>query len=334
MGGGDFASMIDLLAERIGGCALAASDDYFAPMHNLVRPGRGVFIEDRYTDRGKWMDGWESRRRRDDGNDWCILRLGLAGVIHGVCVDTNHFKGNHPESCSIDALVADPSASVEALIVSDAWTEVVARTPLRPHAANLIPAPAPAASGAAFTHVRLNIFPDGGVARLRVHGAVRPDRARLAAGGESIDLIAVEHGGRTLACSDAFFGVPVNLIMPGRGINMGDGWETRRRRGPGHDWVIVALGMRGTIEEIEVDTAHFKGNYPDACSVDACDDDGGGLPPEGAWRTIVEPTKLRADDVHRFGGIEPGPWTHVRLNIFPDGGVSRLRIRGRVVGPG
>ena len=213
------AGLIDLAAARVGGRALRANDEFFAPKENLLAPGRGVFIEGKYTSRGKWMDGWETRRRRTPGHDWCIVRLGIPGVIRAVTVDTNHFRGNHPEACSLDASVRNQ------------WVEILSRSPLHGHAENEFQI----ASDARVTEVRLNIYPDGGVARLRVWGEARPDWSRLA--HRRIDLAAVGHGTVPVAASDEFFGEPLNLVMPGRPANMGDGWETKRRRGPGHDWV-------------------------------------------------------------------------------------------------
>ncbi len=326
------AGLIDLAAERLGGRALLANDEFFAPKENLLKPGRGEFIEDKYTDRGKWMDGWETRRRRVPGHDWCIIELGAPGVIHAVVVDTNHFKGNHPEACSLEACAVDSAPPLEELgALADRWSELLAKSPLQGHAENRFDV----RPGARVSHVRLNIFPDGGVARLRLLGVVRPAWDRLLAEGHAVDLAAAHHGGLPLACSDEFFSKPLNLIMPGRSMNMGDGWETRRRRGPGHDWVVLQLGRRGVIERIELETTHFKGNFPDSASLEACDAgpdaalEPGGPSPE--WREIVPRTTLQADAqrVFRDELAFRGPVSHVRLNIYPDGGVARLRVYGR-----
>jgi allantoicase len=249
--------LIDLAAARVGGRALAANDEFFAPKENLLRPGRGVFIEGRYTDRGKWMDGWETRRRREPGHDWCVIRLGIAGVIRAVTVDTNHFRGNYPESCSLDAAAAAGDPSPDA-VADLPWREILPRTPLTGHAENTLAV----TDDARVTHVRLNIHPDGGVARLRVWGEARPDWAAITAIGRPVDLVAVAHGGVPLASSDEFFSEPHTLLMPYPPANMGDGWETRRRRGPGHDWVAIRLGHRGGRPR---STGHdpLQGNYPD-----------------------------------------------------------------------
>lgn len=329
-----FAELIDLASERLGGKALVANDEFFAGKENLLKPERAVFIAGKFTDRGKWMDGWESRRRREPGHDWCIIKLGLPGIIRGFNVDTAHFNGNQPEACTVEAVEMPADATTEQLLKTDvSWTAALERTLLGPSAEHLMPASAGAA-GKRVTHVRLNIFPDGGVARFRVHGDVLPDWATIRESGEVIDLGAAVNGGLVVACNDMHFGSRHNLIMPGRAANMGDGWETRRKRGltgGEHDWAIVRLGSRGQVAQIEVDTNHFKGNFPDSCMLECCDAPGVVAPgPDADWRTLVTRTKLTADAEHYFKSeMEPsGPCTHVRLKIFPDGGVSRLRLFG------
>lgn len=326
-----FSGLVDLAAERVGGRALLASDEFFAEKENLLKPGRGVFIADKYTDRGKWMDGWESRRKRVPGHDWCILQLGLPGTIDGVDIDTNHFLGNHPPYASLDACVADAAAGGEQLAQGGAWREILPRSPLRPGAQNLYAI----ADRGRWTHLRLNIYPDGGVARFRVYGRVVPDWSAVKP-GTLLDVAAVGSGGLVVAASDMFFGSKENLIMPGRSLNMGDGWESRRRRGPGHDWAVVRLGRSGRIRKLEIDTNHFKGNFPDRCSLDACflpDREIDALTQhEAPWRPLLPETRLTASAQHFFEREvqDLGPSTHVRLNIFPDGGVSRLRVWGEI----
>ena len=327
---GQFIGLTDLASARGGGKALLANDEFFAPKENLLKPGRGIFIPDKYTDRGKWMDGWESRRKRGAGYDWCIIRLGIPGIIRGVDIDTNHFLGNHPPFASIDACAASAAASLR----SADWTEILPKSPLAPGSQNIYPT-SPTSDNRRWTHVRLNIYPDGGVARLRIFGEAVPDWKKLRRKA-LIDLAAVESGGRIEATSDKFFGVPENLLMPGRALTMGDGWETKRRRGPGYDWAVVRLGHAGTITKIEVDTNHFKGNYPDTCSIDACSAPDGIIDPQNieaaAWSELLNSTKLHAHKRHLFTRQlkKLGSVTHLRLNIFPDGGVSRLRVWGKI----
>ncbi|HUP44012.1 MAG TPA: allantoicase [Thermoanaerobaculia bacterium] len=306
----DFRELPDLASERLGGVVLYANDDFFAEKENLIKAAKPVWKEHEYTDRGKWMDGWESRRRRTQGHDFVILRLGVPGIIRGVVVDTSFFRGNYPEACSIE--VAN-SADAET------WTEILPRSALKGDSENLFEISSPLA----WTHLRFNIFPDGGVARLRVHGDVVPDWSRAGGLGTEVDLAAIENGATVLTCSDQFFGPKHNLIMPGRGHNMSDGWETRRRRGPGHDWVIVKLATEGLVHRIEVDTNHFKGNYPDTASIEGSLDG-------RQWFEILTQTKLQAHTRHFFRDelVAGGPATQIRLNVFPDGGVSRLRVWG------
>ncbi|HEY7284342.1 MAG TPA: allantoicase [Vicinamibacterales bacterium] len=307
-----FLDLIDLASERLGAAAIDANDEFFAPKDSLVKPSAPEWREGEYTDRGKWMDGWETRRRRDvaaDSHDWCVIRLGVRGIVRGVDVETTHFKGNFPESCAID--LGDGST----------WSEAVRRTPLVGHDHNLIAVP----SGAPATHLRLRIYPDGGVARLRAYGEVVADWDRLRRRGE-VDLAAAEHGGLVVACSDMFFGSRHNLIMPGDATHMGDGWETKRRRGPGHDWTIIRLATPGAIRRVEVDTRHFKGNAPGACSLEGSI----GGPEPAAWRELLprRPILAHARQTFEDDVCDLGQVSHVRFNIFPDGGVGRLRLFG------
>ena len=329
----DFTELIDLAAERLGGAVLFANDEFFAPKENLLKASTPIFIEGKYTDLGKWMDGWESRRRRTPGFDWCIVRLGLPGIVRGVVVDTSYFKGNYPEQCSIDACSIDGQPDVAELIseVPD-WIEILPVSQLKGDSQN----PFAIENNQRLTHLRFKIYPDGGVARLRVYGEVVPDWLRLKQIGGEIDLAAVENGGLVLSCSDMFFGHRHNLIMPGRAVNMSDGWETKRRRGPGYDWVIIKLGAAGNIRRLEIDTSYFKGNYPESCTLEACS--AVGLPEERltdlsmTWKSLLPRTKLQAHTRHYFADevLDDGMMSHVRFNIFPDGGVSRLRVYGSV----
>jgi allantoicase len=257
----NFLDLPDLACEAVGGAALACNDEFFAEKDNLLREHAAVWKDHAYTDRGKWMDGWETRRRRPrsgahasadgagtsadtgGGHDWCIVRLGMPGVIRGVVIDTAFFRGNFPESCALHAAEIDDALDLGALETA-AWTAILPRAKLEGDARNAFAVDA----GRRFTHVRLEIFPDGGVARLRIHGEVVPRWSRLRALGGPIDLAALEHGAVVETCSDMFFGSRNNLIKPGPSRSMADGWETRRRRGPGNDWAIVRLAAMGSLE--------------------------------------------------------------------------------------
>jgi allantoicase len=311
--------LLDLASERLGGSVLYANDDFFAEKENLLKPSKAVWKEHEYTDRGKWMDGWESRRKRVPGFDFAIIRLGLPGVVRGVIVDTAFFRGNYPDSCSIEATSMKVDASVDELLAAE-WREILPRSPLQGDSENEFAV----MSKDAVTHLRFNIFPDGGVARLRVYGDVVPEWRLVGGLGNEIDLAAAENGADVLACSDMFFGPKHNLIMPGRAHNMSDGWETRRRRGPGHDWVIVKLATEGRVRRIELDTNHFKGNYPDTASIEGSRDG-------ETWTELLPRTKLQAHTRHFFIDelATDAPFTHLRLNVYPDGGVSRMRVWGK-----
>ncbi len=315
-----FKQWIRLEQPRLGTRVTFASDEFFGAKERLIDPADPVFIDGKYDDHGKWMDGWESRRRRTPGHDHCVIRLGVPGIVRGFDIDTSYFTGNYPPQASIDACVSDDD------VPESGWTTIVAQTTLGGDAHHFIPVD----SEDSWSHVRLNIFPDGGVARLRIYGEVRPaddDEEGV------IDLFALRHGGRALAASDEHYGSMHNLNLPGRGVNMGDGWETARRRGPGNDWVVVALGRPGIIERAEVDTAHFKGNYPDRVSLEATSfaNHADALPDSERWQTLLPETKVSMDQQHYFEDEleDIGAVTHVRLSIYPDGGVSRLRLFGR-----
>src|SRR5687767_7335932 len=323
-----FTKLTDLAAERLGGKAIQCSDDFFAEKENLLKPGRGIFIPDKYTERGKWMDGWESRRKRIEGYDWCIIQLATAGKIFGVDIDTNYFLGNHPPHASIDAcnLQLDTQGDLE----KASWKQILPKSSLQPGAQNFFEI----ADQNIYTHLRLNIYPDGGVARLKVYGEVYKNW-EIVNKNETVDLAAAVNGAKAVLCNDMFFSHMENLIMPGRGVNMGDGWETKRNRTPGNrDWVIVRLAREGIIEKILVDTCHFKGNYPDSCLLEGCNisrKDESKLGSTGIkWAIILPQSKLNADHEHYFEKeiVCTDSFTHVRLSIFPDGGVSRMRLWG------
>ncbi|MBC7672470.1 MAG: allantoicase [Polaromonas sp.] len=323
----DFTDLVDLAAEALGGTVIAANDEFFAPKEALLKATPAEWREGVYTERGKWMDGWETRRRRTPGFDWAIIHLGAAGVVCGVVIDTAFFRGNYPEGASIEGCEVEGTPSVDVLMhPSTVWRTILPQVPLKGDSRNLFATK----DAGRLTHLRLNIFPDGGVARLRVHGDVRPMQEGV--GDASIDLAALENGGFSMVCSDMFFGHRQNLILPGRSTHMGNGWETQRRRGPGHDWTIIRLGSPGTIERVELDTDHYKGNAPGACMIEVC-----GLPGASVeqlvdsalpWTTIVPETTLQPHGRHRWAVSTVIGATHLRLNIYPDGGVARLRAFG------
>ena len=319
---------INLAQPRLGAEIVSCSDDFFAECSRMLEPQAPVFVDGKFDDNGKWMDGWETRRRRNGGYDHAIVKLGLAGEIKGIDIDTTHFTGNYPPAASLEAChcAGSPDAGTD-------WTTLIPSTSLQGDSHHYFTID----SNACFTHVRLNIYPDGGVARLRIHGRVVSDIAALDKTAV-LDLAAVELGARAIAWNDAHFGAAANLLNPGRGVNMGDGWETRRRREPGNDWCIIELGHPGKVEQIILDTAFFKGNYPDRCSLQAAMVTGGTaasiVTQSQFWQELLPAQKMAMDKVHEFSEVvqDIGAVSHVRVNVFPDGGLSRVRILGKIDG--
>jgi allantoicase len=321
---GLIAERINLADERLGATGLSASDEFFAPVQRLLQASEPEWRAGVYDANGKWMDGWETRRRRGSGHDHCVVQLAAPCTLSLLDIDTRHFTGNYPPHASVLACrtAGKPGAH-------SAWTEILPHVPLHGNQHNFFEI----ASAETWTHVKLNIYPDGGVARLRAYGEVLFDWAGTDL-SEPADLVAALHGGRALCCSDEHYGSMHNLLLPGRGTSMADGWETRRRREPGYDWVILRLGHTGAARRIDVDTAHFKGNFPHQVSIHAAL-----LPTEAPadlrgqslyWPALLEPQLLRADHVHSFTGElrDLGSISHVRVNIHPDGGLSRVRLFG------
>lgn len=326
-----FNTYVDLASEKIGGEVLFATDDFFAEKENLIKEGRGLFIADKYTERGKWMDGWESRRKRTEGHDWAVIKLGASGIIKSLDIDTNHFLGNHPPFASVEAI--NLNEDIENWNEADSlnWKEILPKSPLNPGSQHLFEID----TEDIFTHVRLHIYPDGGVARFRVYGEVYKDWSKVNP-TDIIDLALITNGGKALHCNDMFFSNMANLIMPQTGKNMGDGWETKRNRTPNNvDYVILHLGHMGVVKKIIVDTKHFKGNYPDLCEIEACNcsNDVDVLDLNHQWEILLPKQKLSADHEHIFENeiiMSSQAVTHLKLKIYPDGGISRLRVFGTI----
>ncbi|XP_019641350.1 PREDICTED: allantoicase-like [Branchiostoma belcheri] len=370
-----FTQLNDLASAKAGGRVLFATDDWFAVADNLLKGDPPQWKEGVFTEYGKWMDGWESRRKRMEGHDWCIVQLGVSGVISGVEVDTSFFTGNYAPRFSLQAACLPDgttfpvrqaqmgtAASPQQLAAmenmqTEKWTELVPLTALRPGYPDTCKNYYHITSTQRWTHVRLNMYPDGGIARLHVYGIGSKDWSTVKS-NELVDLVAMENGGVCMGFSNAHYGHPRNAIGLGRAENMGDGWETARRLDrppilqadksgvlmvPGCEWAVYRLGHPGVILKVEIDTNHFKGNYPDSCRIEACalsareeqalfGKEGAAIGSEEAkWKTLLGPTKLSA---HRRlflsgGQVQPvGVVTHVRLTMTPDGGISRMRLWG------
>lgn len=334
-----FAGLTDLADRRLGAGVIAAGDEFFAERENLLRPGPRSSTRSTSDTRARsWTAGRPMRRRGPSAevphpdpadHDWALIRLGAPGVIGGLVVDTAHFRGNHPQAVSVEATSHSMSAAPEDLLDPEVeWTVLVPRTEVGGHAENAFAVHAERR----FTHVRLRQYPDGGVARLRVYGEVVPDPGWLAE-LDTFDLVALENGGSVEDASDRFYSPPEHTVLPGRSRQMDDGWETRRRRDTGNDWIRYRLVEQGVIRAVEIDTAYLKGNAAGWVSLSIRDGEGGADGTEGEWVQLVPRVRLQPDTVHRFL-VNQIPATHVRLDIFPDGGISRLRLYGSLTARG
>jgi allantoicase len=315
------SALTDLATRSLGAAVVYANDDLFADKANLIMPGPAQ-QRDEFGHRGKVYDGWETRRRRgldlgsqpaESDHDEAVVRLGVGGRIHLVVVDTAYFRGNYPPFISVEATSVEGYPSVPELLAGP-WETLVAKVPALGDQENHYAVEDPRR----WTHVRLSIHPDGGVARLRVLGQVIPDPRQLLG---TIDLAAVENGGAVDDCSNMFYASPSNVLLPGLAANTGDGWETARRRGDGNDWLTVRLATAGTPREIEIDTAHFVGNAPAAATVSARLGD-------GPWQVLLDKVRLQPDTAHRLRPAAEVVVDQLRVDVFPDGGFSRLRVRG------
>eukprot|EP00038_Savillea_parva_P025723 m.49199 g.49199 ORF g.49199 m.49199 type:complete len:389 (+) comp7084_c0_seq2:86-1252(+) len=369
----------DLLSSGIGGKCLFATDQWFAAVDNLISPADPVWKEGVFTSQGKWMDGWESRRKRTAGHDWALFRLAVPGRIDAVDVDTAFFTGNFPPMISIEGatdvdehewleefridagVCASPDmiAAAEATVASATWVPIVSRSPLQPGNPDTRHNVFRSESSTVFTHVRINYHPDGGVARVRVFGTPQPDFANMAAAARSAgvlsNLVALKNGGRVVAWNNMHYGHPRNILRTDHGLNMGDGWETARQPlrppvlevgpdgnivNPGCDWCVIQLGATGKIKRLEVDTSFFKGNYPESFQVEACMSSWTGSTDvsteeldKADWKVLFPRHQLGPDNVHHFT-VEPDRvclCTHLRLTIFPDGGIMRFKALGEPV---
>ena len=314
-------NLTNLALPELGGAILGVSDEFFAPAKRMLSAEDPVFIPDRFDGHGKWMDGWESRRKRTTGHDYCVIRI-CPGVIRAVEIDTSFFTGNYPPAASLEACRADiePDENTQ-------WTELVPKTMLEGDSRRVFTV----SDENTWSFIRLNIYPDGGVARLRVYGEPATDAVSIDR-DQWVDLVSSLAGGVALECNNMHFGDMSNLLSNQPVANMGDGWETRRRRDPGNDWVILRLGQRGRVRRVEVDTAFFRGNYPARCSLKGGNPGAGSdlVAESASWEEILPKLALGPDQSHIFElqVHDVGNVTHVRFDIYPDGGVARLRLAG------
>lgn len=318
----NFTSYPDLASRDLAGSVVSCNDELFAPRQNLIMPRAAVHAVEEFGHTGKVYDGWETRRRREPGSDWAIVRLGVPGVVHGVVVDTAFFRGNYPPHISVEATSIE--GYPDALKLDQVpWITLVGESDCEGDTENYYVVH----DHRRWTHVRLTIYPDGGVARFRVHGEVVVDPRYLTT---TVDLLAQENGGRLLDTSDAFYSTPANLILSSRARIMGEGWENARRRGPGNDWALFQLAARGEPTMIEVDTSYFIGNAPGQVQVSVADETLGSIADDSAWWDVVPKTPVQVDTRHRYLVHTRRPATHLRLDVFPDGGLTRLRCFGEL----
>lgn len=321
----DLTQLPDLAGRRLGGCVIEANDEFFAERENLIKPADPVYRPHTFTNKGQEYDGWETRRRRGEpgDHDWALIRLGIPGIPRTIVVDTAYFKGNYPPYISVEGCGWDGYPDVARLHESS-WEPIVPKSPITGDTRNVFTVD----GKRRYTHVRLRMYPDGGIARLRVHGVAVPDPRWLT--DLPFDLAALGNGGSVVRASDWFFSPPNNMLQPGESLFMADGWESARRRDDGHDWAVVQLAGAATPRVIEVDTTHYKGNSPDRVVVSGIDARKADLDDADAWAPVLPETSLRPDTQHRFRVAASTEVTHLRLDVLPDGGIGRFRVYGQL----
>jgi allantoicase len=318
--------LIDLAQPRLGTKVIYKTDDFFASANRIISPTEPVFKVGVFDKHGKWMDGWESRRKRTAGHDYIIIKLGKPGTIKKVDVDTSHFNGNQPAMISIEGANSN-SNKINQLN----WQPLLSKKKTKANSHHYFTVN----SNKVFTHIKFNIFPDGGVARLRLYGSIAKSNKLK---NKKINLASLLDGSSVIACNNEHFGKAENILAPGKAKNMGDGWETRRRRGKGFDWLILNSLDGKEIDKIEISTHHFKGNFPSHCSLQAAY-----LPnsknskqivkSSNNWKYLLKDAKLSANKVHVFKNnlMKKDKINFIKINIFPDGGISRFRIYGKSI---
>jgi len=376
--------MIDLICENVGGKVIFASDEFFAAAQNLLSLKKPKFDPDSYTEYGKEMDGWETRRKRTIGHDFCIIKMGISGFIDHFCIDTAHFTGNHAPRVSIQGIYIRSECEVlkwlehewqngsrigkfaskaqfEQIdkIQSESWQMVLPFSLLGPgyDDTKLNVFQVEKSARGPFTHLRVNIFPDGGIARIKAFGQPFMHKSKFSDSKHHLlDLVSLKNGGSIIGSTNSHYGKPINLIMPGRGKVMGDGWETARRldrpailtvdeRGfmnvTGKEWVIVRLGNLGKVSKILIDTNLFKGNFPESVEVEGTKVDQSGDIVESDlenchWKILLIRSKVlgHCENIFEREIADIGPINVIKLTIFPDGGVMRLRVHGSLATQG
>ena len=320
--------MTNLADPRIGSKVVFKTDDFFASAKRIINNQTPVFKEGVFDNHGKWMDGWETRRRRTKGFDYLIIKLGKPGKIRSIDIDTAYFSGNQPTQASLEACFSKKNNPNN----KSNWIQILNKKKIGPNKNHNFKIK----NQSIFTHVKLNIYPDGGVARLRIFGEIILQKFNFK--NKVINLTSMVNGASIVGCNNEHFGKSENILAPGRGKNMGDGWETRRSRGKNYDWLIVKCGHAGKIKKIEIDTHHFKGNYPDSCSIQATYiskkmPNSAIVQKSQKWDLILNRAKLKANKKHIFKNkiMSKNKINFIKINIFPDGGISRIRTFGNII---
>ena len=326
-----FNYYINLTSNVLGTKVLYCSDDFFADATRMLKPSPPVFIADKYDNNGKWMDGWESRRRRDGGNDFCFLKLGNKSIVKGFNINTMHFSGNHAPAISIlGCSIEDDKNIVTNKRIN--WLSLLDKTKLIEDSNNFFDA----TDNKEVTHLKITIYPDGGIARLITYGNICFDDSLYKK--TSVNVIAITTGAKVIYVNNEHFGKLANILSEHKPLSMADGWETRRRRTSGNDFAIIEFAKPATIRKIIVDTSFFKGNYPDSFVISAqyiknLDYKVINLQ-SNFWHKLASQHKLSANCVHTIkvdNTYKNQVFTHVRFDIFPDGGVARLKLMGRFI---
>ena len=317
--------LIDLAQPRLGSKVIFRTDDFFASANRVINSLPPVFKEGLFDKNGKWMDGWESRRKRTSGHDYLIIKLGKPGSVSKVDVDTSHFNGNQPSMVSLEACYSKSNN-----FKKFNWKTLIGKRKTKANSHHIFSS----SSKKVFTHIKLNIFPDGGVARLRLYGNILKENNNLK--NKKINLAALLNGASIIACNNEHFGKAENILAPGKAKNMGDGWETRRRRDKGFDWLILNSIKGKKIDKIEISTHHFKGNYPSHCSLQAAyipnkKSSSIIVKSSNKWKFLLKKVNLSANKTHKFNNklMKNDKINYIRINIFPDGGISRFKIFGQ-----
>ncbi|WP_025274722.1 allantoicase [Haloglycomyces albus] len=317
-----FTQRPDLASRALGGSVMYANDESFADKECLIRVSEPEFTPENFGSKGQIYDGWETRRRREPGFDFAVIRLGVPGTVTGIVIDTAHFKGNYPPECSVEGVYLDGHPSIDELLEAE-WKPLLAHAPIKGHTKNEFEIE----SEQRVSHLRLIMHPDGGIARLRAHGEPQPSLKDFA--DLPLDLAAITNGGRCLESSNTFYSNANNTLLPGHANHQADGWETGRRRGPGNDWMRLKLAGRGTVDIVEIDTTHMKFNAPGGIRLRGFDADSGrSIDDDSAWFDMLPRTRVQPDGLHRFRVRHLPPATHAQLDIYPDGGIARLRLTG------